>query len=112
MIGRARSLELPVELAICVVNGHIVDAGMPDGHQPVLVELPVFVAVRTEPLAPGGLRLIAVTHGNPRIGESPQLLDQTVVQLAGPFLDQEFDNLVTTLDKCVTITPPTIGDRK
>ncbi len=41
----------PVEEALAVRNGDIIDAGLPEGHQTVGIELPELVAVRPKPLS-------------------------------------------------------------
>src|SRR4029453_8731710 len=50
MIGGPSS-QRPVVGSVLLVNRPIVDAGMAHRHQAVRIELPVFIAVRPEPVA-------------------------------------------------------------
>ena len=56
--------ERPVILAVCRCNGQIVDARHSTAHQSVLVELPVFIAVGSEPVSRIIVEFIGETHGN------------------------------------------------
>ena len=69
---------------------------MAHAHQPVLVELPVFVAVGTEPVAGVIVPLVRKAHGDAIAGEGPELLREAVVELAIPFAGQERDDLVAS----------------
>ena len=51
MIGWSRSGSVPVKETVCDVDRDVIDTGVPLAHQAMLVELPVLVAVRSEPLA-------------------------------------------------------------
>ena len=44
VIIRAAS-KWPMEFSLILTNWQVVDARMADGHQPVVIEFPVFVAV-------------------------------------------------------------------
>src|SRR5688500_20195272 len=50
MIRRPRLGAVPVILAVGFFDGNVVDAGVAQAHQPVLVELPILVAVRAVPV--------------------------------------------------------------
>src|ERR1700746_2137651 len=43
--------ELPVVLTLRLFNWKIIDASEPYPHQPVLVEFPIFVAIRPKPIS-------------------------------------------------------------
>lgn len=43
--------EGPVELALRLLDGEVVDAGIAQSHQAVVIELPVFVSVGADPVA-------------------------------------------------------------
>src|SRR4051794_17368525 len=51
VIGGSRTRSIPVEEPVWAVDRDVVDAGVPLPHQAMLVELPVLVPVRSEPLA-------------------------------------------------------------
>ena len=48
----------------CCRRMHRNTPGVASRHEPVGVELPVFVAPGTKPLAAGVMRLVSETHGN------------------------------------------------
>ena len=81
--------ERPVIFALALRDRQIVDAGDAPPHQPVLVELPVLVAVAAEPVAAVVVPLIGEAHGDAVVAERPELLDQAVVELAVPFARQK-----------------------
>src|SRR6266852_6113737 len=85
--------ERPVIFPLVLPDGQIVDAGDPDAHQTVLVELPIFVAE---------------AHGDAVLPKCPELLDQPVVELATPLARQERLYLSAALHKLDAIAPATI----
>ena len=53
-------------------------------------------------------------HGNPILGKAPNLLDQTIIELAGPFAVQEGDDLVPAGQELCAVAPAAvlrIGER-
>src|SRR4051812_5943250 len=64
--------EPPVVLAVGFGDGMFVDAGNAPLHQPVGVELPVLVAVGSEPEAVIVVILIGEAHGDAVAGAGPQ----------------------------------------
>src|SRR5690606_27995720 len=71
--------ERPAELALGLGDRQIVDAGYAPAHQAVLVELPVLIAVRAEPVAGVVVPFVRKAHGDARAVERPQFLDQAIV---------------------------------
>jgi hypothetical protein len=100
--------ERPVVLALALADKRIVDASEPHAHEPLLVEFPILVAVAAVPLAPIVVPLVRKTHGNPVLATTPYLLDQTVVQLAIPFSDQERLDRLAALKEFRAIAPAAI----
>lgn len=43
--------QYPVVFAIALLNWQVVDAGNPPPHESVFVELPILIAIGTEPVA-------------------------------------------------------------
>src|SRR5262249_52827600 len=84
--------ERPVKLALVRGDRQVVDAGDAETHQPLVVELPVLVAVGSEVLAAVVVPFVGEPHGDAIAGERPELLDQAVVQLAVPFPREELDD--------------------
>ncbi|CAG7645456.1 hypothetical protein SBRY_40161 [Actinacidiphila bryophytorum] len=97
--------EGPVELALRLLDGEFVDGGVAVVHQAVGVELPVLVAVSTEPVA----RIVAVfvgeAHRDAVAVEGPQLLDEPVLQLLVPLAGEEGDDLVTAGGELRAVPP-------
>src|SRR5258707_11066541 len=50
MVGRSRARGIPVELALALLDGQVVDRGVALAHEAVLVEFPVLVAVGPGPV--------------------------------------------------------------
>src|ERR1700730_3564583 len=73
--------ERPVIFALRLLDWPIVDGSKPQAHQPVLIELPILIAIRAKPI-PGVIApFIAKAHGDTVSLERPKLLDQPIVQL-------------------------------
>ena len=91
MIVRTPALR-PVELPVAFGNGKIVDAGVPHPVETVLVKLPVFIAVRTKPVARIIPPLVRETNRDVISRERPHLFDQPVFPLLRPLALQELDD--------------------
>ena len=72
---------------------------------PLSVEFPLFVAVTAPPLAGGVAALVLKTHGDPILGERPEVLPQRVIEFAVPFAAEELDDLTTPVHELVAIPP-------
>src|SRR5262249_28185187 len=95
----------PVILAILRGNGKIIDAGNTPLHQPVLGEFPILVAVAPKPAAAVVMPLIGEAHGNTAVAEGPQLLDQTIIELAVPLARKEGNDLIAAAQEFRAIPP-------
>ena len=84
------SSQRPMELAVGLFYGLIVDAGITVMHD--AVSLPIFIAIGTKPIAGIVVRFIGETHCNARSVERPQLLDQALIQFALPLSRKESHN--------------------
>ena len=90
----------PVVLAVAGTDWQIVDARDAATHEAVLVEFPVLVAVRPEPVARVVMPLVGEAYGEAIIGKCPELLDQSVVELLVPLARQKrFDRLADGLPR-------------
>src|SRR5437899_8367381 len=105
MIGRPGPGRRPVEPALAGGDRQIVDRGDAMTHQAALVEFPVLVAVRPKPVARIVPPFIGEAHGDPIAAAGPQLLDEAVVELPGPFAGEERLDRVTTLEELRAIPP-------
>src|SRR5690606_3249905 len=74
MIGGTRPLR-PVELAVAVLDGQVVDAGMAHRHLPVFRKLPVFISIGAIPLPRIIPPFVGKAHGNTVVGKAPDFLD-------------------------------------
>src|SRR5262249_32524067 len=100
--------ERPVVLAIGSRDREVVDAGEPHAHEPLVVELPVLVAVGPEVLAAVVVPLVREAHGDPVSGECPELLDEPVVQLPDPFARQEGDDCRPSVQELGAVPPAAV----
>src|SRR5688500_11958387 len=95
----------PRELALGLRDGQVVDAGIAQLHETDRVELPVLVAVRAIPVVCIVPPFIRKAHGDAVVRESPQLLDEPILQLAAPLARQELDDLIPAYRKFRAVTP-------
>src|SRR5262245_41983193 len=105
MIGRAGTGGIPVEQAVGFIDRQVVDRSEPALHETVARELPVLVAVGSEPLAGSVVPLIGEAYSDPLAGERPEFLDQPVVELGRPFAPEESDDLAATPDEFGPVPP-------
>jgi hypothetical protein len=75
----------PIEFAICLFDGEVVNAGEPPLHQTCSVIFPVLVAERAEPASAVIMPFMGIADGDPTFGESPELLDESVIELLPTF---------------------------
>src|SRR6185312_15286803 len=97
-----------MEAAILLGDPDIVDAGFAPAHQPVLIELPLLVAVGAMPLTTGIVPFILKAHRDAIAVERPEILDQAIVELVRPFAFQEGDDRRAPFEKLRTITPAAV----
>ena len=74
--------ERPMKLAFVVADGQVVDRGVPRDHESIVVKLPIFIAVRPEPVPVHVVAFIGKSDRDPIALVGPELLDQSVFQLA------------------------------
>src|SRR5215831_1227156 len=73
----------PAVLALSFLDRQIIDADQTTAHEPILGELPVFIAIGPEPIARVIMPLIRKAHRNAGVMKGPELFDEAVVQLFG-----------------------------
>src|SRR5689334_1735661 len=95
----------PMVFPLGLVDGDVVDAGVAYAHQPALVELPVLVAIRTEPLARRVMPLVREAYRDAIAVEGPHLFDQSIVQLFGPLALEERHDLCSSIQEFRAIPP-------
>src|SRR6266852_3065336 len=95
----------PVMLALRLLDWQIVDGRKPQAHESVLVELPIFIAIRSKPIAGVIVPFIRKAHGDTVSLERPKLFDQAVVQLFGPFASEKRDDVLPSVHKFRAVSP-------
>src|ERR1700722_9487879 len=97
--------EGPVILALRLLDRQIVDGSKPQAHQPVLVELPILIAIRPKPTSGVIAPFIGKAHGDSVSLERPKLFDQPVVQLFRPFASEKRDDFLPSIHKLRAVSP-------
>src|SRR4029077_2042199 len=97
--------ERPMILAVGLFDGEIVNAGEPQTHQPVFIELPIFVAVRTKPVSRVVVAFVSKPNCDAVCFEGPELLDQAIVQFSYPFAPEKGSNLFSSIHKFRAVSP-------
>src|SRR5215475_3231510 len=113
-IGRTWPRCRPMETAVLLGDLDVVDAGLAAAHQAVLVELPLLVSVGAMPLARRIMPLILEADRDAVAVECPEVLDQAIVELGGPFAREESDDRLATFEKFRAVAPAAvlgIGER-
>src|ERR1700730_1052944 len=101
--------ERPVVFALALLDRNIVDAGDTQARQPVLVKFPVLISVAAEPVAAVVVPLVREAHGNAVLAESPDFLDQAVVELAVPLAGQERFDRRTAVQEFGAVAPVAVA---
>lgn len=104
---RARS-QRPHEFAVRSCHGHIVDAGLATMHQSIVVELPLLIAMGTEPISGVVMPFVRKPHGNAVAVGCSDLLHEAVVQFLGRRACQQIDDGRPSLDGLGTVPPAAI----
>src|SRR5208283_1813128 len=91
--------EGPAVLPLLIPDRQVVDAGDAQSHQPLIVEFPVLVPVASIPLAAVIVPFVGKPHGNAISRECPEFLDQSVIELPGPFSNEECLNGLAAVQK-------------
>src|SRR6202011_1287350 len=104
MIVRPTS-DRPVEEALALLDEQIIYGSVTMMHQPIFSELPIFISVGAMPLACCIMRLICKADGYSGAVESPQFLDEAIVELLCPFAAAKSNDLLSACQKFRAITP-------
>src|ERR1700758_13462 len=108
MLFRPRT-ERPAILAGGLGDGQIVDRRDATPHQAALVELPVLVAVRSEPRARVVVPLVGEPDRDAVLAVVPELLDQPVVELARPLALEEPHDFLAPAEELRAVAPDAVG---
>lgn len=83
MVRGARAMG-PVEQALSLGDGQVVDGCPTHGHVAMLIEFPILVAVGAVLFTGGIMPLLGETHGDAVTSKGPQFLDETVFKFRRP----------------------------
>ena len=100
--------QRPMVFAIAYLDGKVVDTGDTQPHETVLVELPVLVAITTEPVTTVVVPLVGEAHGDPVLAKGPDFLDQAIVELTVPLVRQKCLDGLTALKELGAIAPSAV----
>src|SRR5215813_9576657 len=89
----------PMILALRFLDRKVVDGGKPCGHEPVVIKLPVLIAIGAIPVTRVVVPLVSKAYCDAVPSERPQLLDEPVVQFLGPLARQESNDFVSSVDE-------------
>ena len=95
----------PAVFPIDLQNGQVVDRSKSHGHQSIIVEFPVFIAVRAIPVTRIIAPLVSETYGDPVRGKRPHFLDESVIQFLGPLAREESDDFISSIDELRAVPP-------
>jgi hypothetical protein len=95
----------PAEAAAVGRNRQVVNAGIAPSHQATIVELPVLVPERSEPVATVVMSLVGKSDGDPIAAKGPEFLDQPVIQLSPPFCRKKRQDCFPPGHKFSTVSP-------
>lgn len=97
-----------MEFAVGDGNRKIVDAGVAVVHEASVVKIPIFVAIRPEPVSGVVMPLVGKANGDAASRESPELLDEAVIEFPMPLAREEFDDGAPAGKKFGAVAPDAI----
>src|SRR3984893_1982300 len=80
----------------------------PAPHQAVRIELPLLVAVRTEPIARIVMPFVVKWHGDAIRVKRPHFLDETIVGLLGPLPFEKLNDGSAPLEEFGPVPPAAV----
>src|ERR1700692_2147500 len=95
----------PVVLALGFLDREIVDGSKPHTHQPVIIELPILIAIRAKPIPGVIAAFIGKAHCDTVSLERPQLFYQPIVQLPCPFASEKRDDFLSSVHEFRAVSP-------
>src|SRR5260370_42625279 len=98
-----------VVLALRLLDWQIVDGSKPQAHQPVLIELPILIAIRAEPIPGVIVPFVGKAHGDTVSFERPKFFDQSIVQLFRPFASEKRDGFLPSVRKFRSVSPASVN---
>src|SRR6267378_7154802 len=97
--------QRPMIFALTIRNRQIVDAGDTQSHQSMLVEFPVFIAVAAKPMTAVVVPFVGKSQGYSVVAKGPDLLDEPIVEFAGPLAREKRLDGVAPLQELGAVAP-------
>ena len=88
----------PVIFAIWFRDGEIVDGRKAKGHEPVVIELPILVAIGSIPVTRVVVPFVGEANRDAIAGKRPELLDEPVVQLLRPLPREKRNDFLASVE--------------
>src|SRR5580704_11925510 len=83
------SSQCPLVLVLRLFDRQTVDGSQPQAHQPVLIELPILIAIRAKRIPGVVVPFIGTAYRDMIPLERPELFDQPIVQLLCPIAPEK-----------------------
>src|SRR5215470_15508471 len=84
------------------------DAGEPPAHQAIRVELPILVPVGAKPMTAVVMPFIGEAHRNAVTCESPDFLDEPIVELARPLAPEKLYDFLPAGEELGAVSPDAV----
>ena len=97
--------ERPMVLSVGFLDWQVVDTCNPPGHEPIRIEFPIFVSVRSEPVSAVIVKLVSEAHGDPVITESPYFFDKPIIQFLSPLPLEKLNDLLSSGHELGAVPP-------
>src|SRR5712691_8833269 len=91
------------------MDGKVVDRREPKSHEPVIIELPILIAIGAIPVTRIVVPFASEPHRNAVPGERPQFLDEPVIQLLDPLVRKKSGDFISPIDELRAIPPARIN---
>src|SRR6266853_2670645 len=95
----------PMIFSFRLLDWEIVDGRVAKSHQTIVAKLPILIAVGAEPIPGVVVPFVSEAHGNTISGVCPELFDEPVIQLFGPFAFQKLDDLLPSPERIRPFSP-------
>lgn len=100
--------RVPMKLALLFLDGNIIDTGMTIFHEPILIKLPIFVTMSTEPISSFVVVFVAKSNSDAIVTVSPNLFDEAVTIFRLPLVGEKSCDFVTSVQELRSIAPNSV----
>src|SRR6266404_842509 len=95
----------PMIFSFRLLDWEVVDGRVAKSHQTIVAKLPILIAVGAKPIPGVVVPFVSEAHRDAISSESPELFDQPIVQLLGPFAFQKLNDFLSSIRKLSPISP-------